>query len=600
MTQQNNSITERVQALRNTMKSHRFDAYIIPSSDGHLGEYTPDHWKGRAWISGFTGSAGKVAVTADKAILWTDSRYFLQSAAQIKGTPFELYKEDVPGIPTLEEFLSTIGEGKTVACDGNCFSQAQIEDLQARLAPFGIKIDTSCDLLDDIWKDRPEIPKNPFYLYPDKYSGEATSQRLTRIREEIKKRGADFTVITMMDELAWLFNIRNSDVECNPVGIGYGYLDQERTILFTFPEKVTSEVKSQLEKEGVTIMSYGDFLPFLAKVPAKKKLLVDKTRISHSAFASLPGEISSVETTPSVITILKSYKNDTERDSIRHAMLRDGVALTRFFMWLEKALASGETFTEVELDKRLAAFRAMDDRYICDSFDTICGYMDHGAIVHYRAQPDTCYTVRNEGVLLLDSGAQYKDATTDITRTIALGKAAPNPELIEDYTLVLKGHIAIATAQFPEGTRGNQLDILARKPLWDRGLSYGHGTGHGVGVALNVHEGPQNIRTDNNPNPMAINTFTSNEPGLYRAGKWGIRIENLILTIEKCQTDFGRFFGFETVTLCYLDNRLVDKSMLCDKEIKWYNEYQEKVYRELSPLLNNEEAEWLRNKTLPL
>lgn len=600
MTKSNNRITERVASLRSAMKEQGFDAYIIPSGDGHLGEYTPEHWKGRAWISGFTGSAGKVVITADKAILWTDSRYFLQSAEQIKGTPFELYKEDVPGVATLEEFLSTLGNGKVVACDGNCFSQAQIEHLAEYLKPFGVTIATERDLLDTIWSDRPEIPKNPFYLYPDEFSGEATSDRLNRIRKEIKKHGADFTIVTMLDELAWLFNIRNSDVECNPVGIGYGYLDQKQAILFTFAEKLTKEVADKLSREGVAIKPYEEIFSFLAKVSPTQKLLIDKGRISHNVFAALPEQIATVEVVPSVITIQKSYKNPTECANIHRAMLRDGVALTRFFMWLENALNRGETFTEVALDKYLADFRAADDMYICDSFDTICGYQDHGAIVHYRAQEDTCYTVRNEGVLLLDSGAQYKDATTDITRTIALGDKAPDKQLVEDYTLVLKGHIAIATAQFPEGTRGNQLDILARKPLWDRGLSYGHGTGHGVGVALNVHEGPQNIRTDNNPTPMAIHTFTSNEPGLYRAGKWGIRIENLILTVEKCQTDFGRFFGFETQTLCFLDNRLVDKSMLCDKERTWYNEYQEQVYRELSPLLTKEEAAWLRSKTLPL
>ena len=471
--------------------------------------------------------------------------------------------------------------------------------MERALSAFGLTINSDYDLIDGIWADRPAIPKNEFRPQPVEYSGEETKARTQRILEHLKKKGANATVLTTLDELAWAFNIRNCDVECNPVGVGFGFIGEKESVLFTFAEKVNATLQSELQAQGVRVMGYQEIFGYLSALPASVTVYVDKSRISSAVYNALAPHCRQIEGV-SVVTMLKSYKNEAELAGVHRSMHRDGVALTRFFMWLEAALKRGETPTEVEIDHILAEHRAQSDMYIGDSFDTICGYQDHGAIVHYRATPESAYTLRNEGVLLLDSGAQYKDGTTDITRTIALGEAEPQADLKVDYTLVLKGHIAIATAQFPEGTRGNQLDILARKALWDRALSYGHGTGHGVGIALNVHEGPQNIRTDNNPTPMAVGTFTSNEPGLYRAGKWGIRIENLIVTKENCRSEFGTFLGFETVTLCYLDNRLVEKSLLTAEEIAWYNAYQEKVYQEISPLLTPEEAAWLREKTQKL
>ena len=582
------------------MRSKNIQAYLVVSNDGHLGEYTPQHWKSRAWISGFNGSAGSVVVTLDKAGLWTDSRYFLQAGDQLEGSTIELYKEGVSGVPTIEEFLtSELPEGAVVGCDGTCVSQAEVERMERALSAFGLTINSDYDLIDGIWADRPAIPKNEFRPQPVEYSGEETKARTQRILDHLKKKGANATVLTTLDELAWAFNIRNCDVECNPVGVGFGFIGEKESVLFTFAEKVNATLQSKLQAQGVRVMGYQEIFGYLSALPASVTVYVDKSRISSAVYNALAPHCRQIEGV-SVVTMLKSYKNETELAGVHRSMHRDGVALTRFFMWLEAALKRGETPTEVEIDRILAEHRAQSDMYIGDSFDTICGYQDHGAIVHYRATPESAYTLRNEGVLLLDSGAQYKDGTTDITRTIALGEAEPQADLKVDYTLVLKGHIAIATAQFPEGTRGNQLDILARKALWDRALSYGHGTGHGVGIALNVHEGPQNIRTDNNPTPMAVGTFTSNEPGLYRAGKWGIRIENLIVTKENCRSEFGTFLGFETVTLCYLDNRLVEKSLLTAEEIAWYNAYQEKVYHEISPLLTPEEAAWLREKTQKL
>ena len=594
------NIPSRLEALRSAMRAKNIQAYLVVSNDGHLGEYTPQHWKSRAWISGFNGSAGSVVVTLDKAGLWTDSRYFLQAGDQLEGSTIELYKEGVSGVPTIEEFLtSELPEDAVVGCDGTCVSQAEVERMERALSAFGLSINSDYDLIDGIWADRPAIPKNEFRPQPVEYSGEETKARTQRILEHLKKKGANATVLATLDELAWAFNIRNCDVECNPVGVGFGFIGEKESVLFTFAEKVNAVLQSELQAQGVRVMGYQEIFGYLSALPASVTVYVDKSRISSAVYNALAPHCRQIEGV-SVVTMLKSYKNEAELAGVHRSMHRDGVALTRFFMWLEAALKRGETPTEVEIDRILAEHRAQSDMYIGDSFDTICGYQDHGAIVHYRATPESAYTLRNEGVLLLDSGAQYKDGTTDITRTIALGEAEPQADLKVDYTLVLKGHIAIATAQFPEGTRGNQLDILARKALWDRALSYGHGTGHGVGIALNVHEGPQNIRTDNNPTPMAVGTFTSNEPGLYRAGKWGIRIENLIVTKENCRSEFGTFLGFETVTLCYLDNRLVEKSLLTAEEIAWYNAYQEKVYQEISPLLSEEEAAWLREKTQKL
>ena len=592
------TIIERLALLRKEMKAAGLSAYIIPSSDAHLSEYTPDRFKSRAWISGFNGSAGTVVVTLDKAGLWTDSRYFLQAGEQLKDSSIELFKMGVPGVPTIEGFLaSELPAGAVVGADGACLSFAEADDTERKLAVYGIEYRLTQDLIERVWADRPALPDQPLFLHPEEYSGASAKARIEAVRTKLRAQGANATIITMIDELAWVFNVRGNDVSFNPVAVGFGYIGEKEAVIFVDPAKVPEEVRSYFTANGVTLKGYTELDGFIAALPAEVRLLVDTKRITYHIYSLIPAHCRKIEGV-SALTQLKAIKNGTEIACLRKVMARDGASLTRFFKWLEEALGRGETYTEYELGIHLNEFRAKDDKFYGDSFGTICGYLGNGAIVHYSAQKDTAATVRPEGVLLLDSGGQYLDGTTDITRTVAL--SAPSEELRTDYTLVLKGHIQLALVQYLEGTRGSQLDILARHALWQQGLNYGHGTGHGVGFFLNVHEGPQNIRMEVNPTPLELGMITSNEPGLYRSGKYGIRIENLVITELREETEFGRFFGFETVTLCYLDNQLVRKDLLTAEEIAWYDAYQERVYQTIARLLSSDEAAWLRSKTLPL
>lgn len=590
-----NTIPQRLDALRRQMQSHGISAYIIPSSDAHLSEYTPEYWQGRTWISGFTGSAGTMLITLECAALWTDGRYFLQAAEELEGSGIELMKMGLSETPTLEGFLlDTLPEGSVVAVDGACLSAADASDMAAKLATKGINLHLDKDLLIDVWSDRPAIPQHEIFSQPSEYSGQTAADRIALVNQRLQAAGANATIVTMLCELAWVFNIRGYDVEYNPVAVGFGYISDKEAILFIDEVKVPQAVRAELERNGVKLQPYTAVDTFIANLGADTRLYVDTRRMTHRLRSRVPQHCKVIEGV-SVLTSLKAVKTSTELACLRNAMKRDGVSLTRFFKWLEEYLSLGNTISEYELGIKLNEFRAKGDKFYGDSFGTIAGYMGHGAIIHYKAEPETSYQIKNEGVLLLDSGGQYTDGTTDITRMIAL--STPSEGLKRDYTLVLKGHIAVATAQFPEGTRGGQLDVLARKALWDNALNYAHGTGHGVGFFLNVHEGPQNIRTEINPTVLEIGMITSNEPGLYRANEYGIRIENLIVTEERVTTPFGKFLGFETVTLCYLDNSLVDLALLTEAERKWYNDYQERVYQTLAPELSLEEAEWLRNKT---
>lgn len=590
-----NTIPQRLDALRRQMQSHGISAYIIPSSDAHLSEYTPEYWQGRTWISGFTGSAGTMLITLECAALWTDGRYFLQAAEELEGSSIELMKMGLSETPTLEGFLlDTLPEGSVVAVDGACLSAADASDMAAKLATKGINLHLDKDLLIDVWSDRPAIPQHEIFSQPSEYSGQTAADRIALVNQRLQAAGANATIVTMLCELAWVFNIRGYDVEYNPVAVGFGYISDKEAILFIDEVKVPQAVRAELERNGVKLQPYTAVDTFIANLGADTRLYVDTRRMTHRLRSRVPQHCKVIEGV-SVLTSLKAVKTSTELACLRNAMKRDGVSLTRFFKWLEEYLSLGNTISEYELGIKLNEFRAKGDKFYGDSFGTIAGYMGHGAIIHYKAEPETSYQIKNEGVLLLDSGGQYTDGTTDITRMIAL--STPSEGLKRDYTLVLKGHIAVATAQFPEGTRGGQLDVLARKALWDNALNYAHGTGHGVGFFLNVHEGPQNIRTEINPTVLEVGMITSNEPGLYRANEYGIRIENLIVTEERITTPFGKFLGFETVTLCYLDNSLVDLALLTEAERKWYNDYQERVYQTLAPELSLEEAEWLRNKT---
>lgn len=589
------TVNEKIESLRREMESKGLSAYIILSNDPHLSEYTPERWQSRSWISGFDGSAGFVVVTKDKAGLWTDSRYFLQAGEQLKGSCFTLFKQGLPGVPSIEEFLiEELKSGDVVGIDGSTVSSFEISNIIDLIQPFGLKISLDEDLIEYIWKDRPCIPNDKIFLHPEEYTGQSARERISSVLSALEKRGANTTIVTMLDELAWIFNIRGYDVAYNPVTIGFAVISTKETVLFTLSGKVTEEVRQYLSSNGVTIKEYSQVEEYISSMCQYAKVFVDKKRITEKLFRLIPEHCGKIYGT-SIITNFKSKKNDTELSMLRDVMIRDGVALTRFFKFLEESLNSGKTFTEYEIDGILNAYRAKDKNFYGDSFSTICGYKGNGAIVHYRAKKDSCKEIKNEGMLLLDSGGQYLDGTTDITRTIYFGE--PSDREKTDYTLVMKGHIAIATAIYLEGTSGHQLDVLARKALWENGLHYGHGTGHGVGYFLNVHEGPQNIRFEANPTPLEIGMITSNEPGLYRSDEYGIRIENLIVTKECRKTDFGRFFDFETLTLCYFDNKLIKKELLTEGEINWYNEYQERVYQTLSPNLTKEEASWLREKT---
>ena len=589
------NIPERIALLREAMKQQKVDAYIIPSSDPHLSEYPAERWEARKWISGFTGSAGTVVITANKAGLWTDSRYFLQAASQLEGSGIELYKMALPETPSITEFLyQELNDGQAVGLDGQTYSAADARSLAAQLGRKGIRLDASADLIDSIWKDRPDVPKNQIFEMPVELSGASVHEKLDLINNQLHAAGADCMVLAALDEIGWTFNIRGTDVDYNPVAVSYAFVSEEESVLFIKPEKMTAEIAEHLQKEGVKIADYSVIQRYLSRLPESNRVFVDMNKTNVSLYNAIPKNCVIIEGI-SPANHLKSIKNETEIKGFKNAMLKDGVALTKFYMWLEKQVAEGANITELSAAEKLTSLRAKQAQYIMDSFGTICGYADHGAIVHYSSTPETDVTLKPGGLLLIDSGAHYLDGTTDITRTIALGE--PTEQMKKDFTRVLKGTISLAKSKFPAGTRGSQIDILARKALWDAGLNFLHGTGHGVGHCLNVHEGPQSIRMEENSVTIKPGMVTSDEPGLYRTGEYGIRIENLILAREDSETEFGKFLGFDTLTLCYIDTRLVVIPMLSAREHAWLNKYHQMVYEQLSPLLNEEEKAWLKEKT---
>lgn len=592
------NVPEHIAALREAMKQHKMDAYIIPSSDPHLSEYPADRWKSRAWISGFTGSAGTVVVTEGKAGLWTDSRYFLQAARQLEGSGIDLYKMALPETPSIHDFLlQELHNGQTVGLDGQTYSADDVRTLQSKLGRKGILLNTAADLIDDIWKERPAIPANPLFEMPVELSGKPVHEKLNEINNRLRQEGADCLILGALDEIAWTFNIRGTDVTYNPVVVSYAFISEEESILFIQPEKLTAEVSEHLKKEGVMLADYTMIQKYLSRLPENSRVFVDMSKTNVSLFDALPPGCTIIEGI-SPANQLKSTKNETEIEGFRRVVVKDGVALTRFFKWLEEEMATGNRVTEISAAEKLTALRAEQPQYIMDSFGTICGYAEHGAIVHYEATPETDALLKPESLLLIDSGAQYLDGTTDITRTIALGQ--PTEAMMKDYTRVLKGAIGLAKCRFPVGTRGSQLDILARKALWDAGINYLHGTGHGIGHCLNVHEGPQSIRMEENAIPLKPGMVISDEPAMYRTGEYGIRTENMILTREDSETEFGKFLSFETLTLCYIDTRLILTPMLSVRERAWLNKYHQRVYDKISPFLNDDEKAWLKEKTTEL
>lgn len=591
---ENLTIKARITALRSYLKDKRMNAFIIPSTDPHMSEYVAPHWQSREWISGFTGSAGTVVVTLNEVALWTDSRYFLQASDQLRGTDIQLMKDGLSETPSIEDWLMVkLQAGDTVGFDGYVFSTAEAKRLISLFKDKAkMHVDFTHDPMDTIWTDRPALPSDPALAYPTAYAGKDAKAKLREIREVLKAQGMDALLVSALDEIAWTLNLRGTDVHCNPVVISYLYISQNEAHLFIDPQKVTPEVQAHLQEAEVTLHNYSDIKPFTDSLK-KPKVLISPSKTNMQVF-TLFEESSQVKEGNSPISGMKAVRNDVEIAGIRRAMQRDGVALVKFLMWLEKAVPKGGE-TEISVDRKLHELRAAQPLYIGESFDTIAGYGPHAAIVHYEATPETDVPLKPHGFLLLDSGAQYLDGTTDITRTIALGPLSQEEK--EDYTLILKGHIDIAMAVFPKGTRGAQLDVLARMPIWKKRMNYLHGTGHGVGHYLNVHEGPQSIRMQENPVPLEVGMVTSNEPGIYKADSHGIRTENLVLTVPAGEGMFGEYLKFETITLCPIDKRPILRELLTDEEVAWLNTYHQQVYDALSPELNFEERYWLAKAT---
>ena len=587
------SIKERIHALRMAFRPNNIKAFIIPSTDPHLSEYVAPYWMSREWISGFTGSAGTVVILMDKAGLWTDSRYFLQAEKELEGSGITLYKEMLPETPSITKFLcQNLKPGESVSIDGKMFSVQQVEQMKEDLAPYQLQVNLFGDPLKNIWKDRPSMPDAPAFIYDVKYAGKSCGEKVAAIRTELKEKGIFALFLSSLDEIAWTLNLRGSDVHCNPVIVSYLLVTQDEVVYFISPEKITQEVNEYLQEQQVSLRKYDEAESFLNSF-AGENILIDPKKTNYAIYSAI-NPACKVVRGESPVTLLKAIRNEQEIAGIHHAMQRDGVALVKFLKWLEASVLSGKE-TELSVDRKLHEFRAAQPLYMGESFDTIAGYKEHGAIVHYSATEESDVTLQSKGFLLLDSGAQYLDGTTDITRTIALGELTEEEKT--DYTLILKGHIALAMAKFPAGTRGAQLDVLARMPIWSHGMNFLHGTGHGVGHFLSVHEGPQSIRMNENPIVLQPGMVTSNEPGVYKAGSHGIRTENLTLVCKDKEGMFGEYFKFETITLCPICKKGIIKEMLTAEEVKWFNDYHRTVYEKLSPSLNEEEKKWLLEAT---
>ena len=580
-----------LEALRDLMRSKHIDAVIIPGTDPHQSEYPSEHWKFRDYVSGFTGSNGTAVVTLDDAGLWTDSRYFLQAAEQLEGSGFTLHKENIPGEPTVLEWLGEVlDEDAVVGVDGRLFSLIEANRIEMFCAQNGFMFAPDFRAAEAIWTDRPARPMNPAFVHDEALAGEDVDSKISRVVDALDAADADGLRITALDEIAWLLNLRGSDVDYTPVVIAFAYVSEDERVLFIDSEKVTSEVKDHLKKYGVKIKDYDDIEKFLGKISSTATVMVDPNRVSDALGQAM---ICNKTYMASPVIALKGVKNECQIAGFRQAMLYDGAAMVRMMMWLEQNVANG--ITEMDVDRRLQQERAAYASNRGDSFHMIAGYKDHGAIVHYEATDESAYTLAPEGLLLIDTGGQYLEGTTDITRTISLG----NPTAAEkhDYTLILKGHLALARAVFPKGTMGVQLDVLARGPLWNEGMTYLHGTGHGVGHFLGCHEGPQSIRMEANPTPLELGMVTSNEPGIYKTGEYGIRTENLLLCVPACSNEeWGEFYKFESLTLFPYDTTLMDMDMLSREEVKQINDYHAMVCERLRPLLSADEAQWLEQK----
>lgn len=588
---------DRLTALRELMNKHHYDAYIIPVTDSHLGEYVPAHWRCIAWFSGFTGSAGTIVITRDFAGLWTDSRYFLQAEEQLRNTGIKLVKLKIPHSPEYIDWLKEkLKDESTIGFDGKVVSIGLTGKFEKFLEDKNIQINTSKDLVGEIWQNRPPLPDSKIFDFDVKFSGVSRKKKLDNVKQRMKEEGVDYHLLTTLDDIAWTFNIRANDVKYSPLAVSFALIGFDNTSLFIDKKKIPDKLKKILSDAGISLISYKEISKTLMKLGKGTRIYLSPGSTNTWLYRSIPSFCKIIEGI-SIPAKLKAIKNPVEIEHVKNTMVKDGVALTRFFFWLERTIGK-QKITEISASKKLNDFRNQQDLYQGPSFATIAGYREHGAIVHYEPTPDTDIELNPEGIFLLDSGGQYLDGTTDTTRSISLG----NPTLEEkrDFTLVLKGTIALSLIEFPLGTKGFQIEVLARKALWENGLNYGHGTGHGVGFFLNVHEGPQTIGTGASGNLETIlepGMILSDEPGVYREGKYGIRTENLLLIEKSRETEFGQFLKFKTLTLCYIDTKLVEKSLLLPEEKKWLNDYHIKVYDLISPYLTGEEKIWLKKKT---
>lgn len=590
-----NIINERLASLREVMRREHIAAFIFPSTDAHQSEYVADHWQGRAWISGFNGSAGTAVVTLHSAALWTDSRYFLAAEEQLAGTEYQLMKLKIPGTPTIPEWLGkelADVESPEVGVDGMVCSYKMVSGLISDLRKEGgITLRTNFDPLQEIWKNRPAVPTNPVEIQPLEYAGETAASKIGRIRKSLRCLHADGMLVSALDDIAWTLNLRGTDVHCNPVFVSYLLIASDKVSLFVDGAKLTEQVKSYLAETGIDIYNYNKVEDGL-KDYSEYNILLDGDETNYYLWKAVRCREIVGEKSP--VPAMKAVKNATEIAGYRSAMLRDGVAMVKFLKWLVPAVEAGGQ-TEISIDEKLTSLRAEQYLFRDISFDTIAGYGPHGAIVHYEATPETDIPLKPEGFLLLDSGAQYQDGTTDITRTIPLGPVTE--EMKHIYTLVLKGHIQLELAKFPDGASGTQLDALGRECMWREGLNFLHGTGHGVGSYLNVHEGPHQIRMEYMPAPLRAGMTLTDEPGLYLAGKFGVRIENTVLISDYMETGFGKFLQIEPLTICPIDTTCIDVRMLLPEELDWLNAYHAEVYAKLSPYLDEEEKKWLENAT---
>lgn len=587
-------IIDRIRRLRKEMSDKGIDAYIVPSSDPHMSEYVAAHWEGRKWLSGFTGSAGTLVITQDSCGLWTDGRYYVQAEKQLEGTGIRLFKFGMEGVKSFTEWIAdTLGQGECVGMDGKLFSVSQVRNMEKIFSKKGILINKEHDLLMGIWKDRPAIPRETVFVHDMVYAGRTAAQKIEDVREMMAQKGASYHLVSSLDDIAWLYNIRGGDVAYNPVAISYALISEEKAWLFINEDKVSVPVREHLSDNGVEIEDYERIESYLSRLGRGDTILLDPQRVNSWLYDSI-GREARIEEDTAITTILKAVKNQVEIENLKKAHIKDGVAMVKFLCWLDNNL-SKEEITEITVADKLEEFRSQQENYMGLSFPTIAGYGDHGAIVHYQADEESAYTLKPHGLLLIDSGCQYLEGTTDITRTIALGPTTPQQR--SDYTLTLKGNIKLSRTRFLKGATGTNLDILARLYLWEHGIDYKHGTGHGVGYFLNVHEGPQSISPRISMVKLEEGMLVSNEPGVYREGSHGIRIENLLLVAGDIETEFGEFLRFEPVTLCPIDLAAVEPDLLDEEEKRWLNQYHERVYDTLSPLLDEKERLWLKDKT---